>query len=303
MTAPAGWYASQNPGKLRWWDGTQWTEHECDAPAQVSSATQAPRVFQAPQSVHAAPVASASSGPQPGWYPVPGVSEVRWWDGQHWAPYSIGSRGPRGNWYATEPPGIAYVFGAIFLALGLMQLLLSTMSSGMAFAGIGPLLLGAFWMSAAIALSIVRSRPAPLAGAEVLDSIVQPLPGRAEGDGAAWITLTPRLSRWWSGVRWGEYVVEANRIRPTHGGAKTFRVLKVMAWVVIAIGVIAALVGVVLLIMLPPDLLSRAIGVIVLCSGLGLAVVGAILFPIIHMRRHAMLLPEHAPTPMYGAGA
>lgn len=299
MTAPAGWYASQNPGKLRWWDGAQWTEHECDAPAQ---ATQAPQTAQT-LPMHTAPAVSAGFGPQPGWYPVPGVSEVRWWDGQHWAPYSIGNGGPRGNWYATEPPGIAYVFGAIFLALGLSQLFLSTLSPGISVAVLGPLLLGAFWMSAAIALSIVRSRPAPVAGTEVLDPIVQPLPGQAEGDGAAWVALTPRLSRWWSGVRWGEYVVEANRIRPTHGGAKTFRLLKIMAWVVIAIGVIAALAGIVLLILLPSDFLSRAIGVIVLCSGLGLAVVGAILFPIIHMRRHAMLLPEHPPASTHRAGA
>lgn len=297
MSAPAGWYPSQHPGRLRWWDGAQWTEHECDAPAQNSRTTQAAHAAQTTRTVLASP-----SVP-PGWYPVPGVGEVRWWDGQHWAAYSIGKRGPRGNWYATEPPGVAYVFGAIFLALGLLQLGLSKVASGSLFTGIGPLLLGAFWMSAAVALSIVRGRPDPAADTVVTDPVVQPLPGQVEGDGAAWIALTPRLSRWWSGARWGEYVAEANRIRPTHGGAKTFRVLKIMAWLVIAVGIIAALVGVALLVLLPPDLLSRVIGVIVLCSGIVFAVVGGILFPIIQLRRHALLLPAHPPTPAHSAGA
>ncbi|WP_085510801.1 DUF2510 domain-containing protein [Plantibacter flavus] len=25
MTAAPGWYEAGTPGKLRWWDGTQWT--------------------------------------------------------------------------------------------------------------------------------------------------------------------------------------------------------------------------------------------------------------------------------------
>lgn len=291
MSAPAGWYASQTPGRLRWWDGAQWTEHECDAPVLTNPAT--PPLSQ-PAPAHLT---------NPCWYPVPGSGEVRWWDGQNWAAYSIGRRGPRGNWYAVEPPGIAYAFGIIFLLLGLMQLGVASLSRGFSFAGVAPLLLGAFWLSAAIALSIVRGRPAPVSGTAVTDSVVQPLPGQIEADGAAWIALTPRLQRWWSGARWGEYVVESNRIRPTHGGATTFRVLKAMAWVIVALGAVAAVVGVVLLFLLPPDVLSRLIGVIVLCLGLVLAVVGVILFPIVHMRRHALLLPTHPPTPAHSPGA
>lgn len=303
MSAPAGWYPSQHPGRLRWWDGAQWTEHECDAPAQAVHTSQDVHMSQDVHTPQTTPAVPANIGASPGWYPVPGVGEVRWWDGQHWAAYSIGKRGPRGNWYATEPPGVAYVFSTIFLALGLLQLGLATVASGSLFTSIAPLLLGAFWMSAAVALSIVRGRPDPAADTVVTAPVVQPLPGHVEGDGAAWIALTPKLSRWWSGARWGEYVAEANRIRPTHGGAKTFRVLKIMAWLVVAVGIIAALVGVALLVLLPPDLLSRVIGVIVLCSGLLLAVVGGILFPIIQLRRHALLLPAHPPTPALSAGA
>ncbi len=54
---PAGWYADPDqPARQRYWDGTQWTEHFQDPPAQPA-----------------------------GWYPDPGIQgQQRYWDGVAW---------------------------------------------------------------------------------------------------------------------------------------------------------------------------------------------------------------------------
>lgn len=64
MTAPAGWY-DDGSGRLRWWDGQQWTEHY-----HVGN----PRT--------AAPA---------GWYDD-GSGRQRWWDGQEWTEHFQGSQ-------------------------------------------------------------------------------------------------------------------------------------------------------------------------------------------------------------------
>jgi len=39
-TPPAGWYPdATTPGQLRWWDGTQWTEHTWRDPASTPQQT------------------------------------------------------------------------------------------------------------------------------------------------------------------------------------------------------------------------------------------------------------------------
>ena len=53
---PAGWYEDGSTARLRWWDGTGWTEH-----------------FHQP----------APSTVPPGWYDD-GVGHIRWWDGHSW---------------------------------------------------------------------------------------------------------------------------------------------------------------------------------------------------------------------------
>ncbi|WP_205547878.1 DUF2510 domain-containing protein [Leucobacter sp. wl10] len=287
-SAPAGWYDAGTPGRLRWWDGSQWTAHECEAQARPVTAETSRSAALPTQPLH-------DPGIPMGWYAVPGTAETRWWDGGHWTAYRIAGGTPRGSWYAVEPPGVAYAFGVIFLALGLVQASLALVSPSAVLAAVGPLLLGVFWLSAAIALSAVRGRPAPAMAAADPEA-VQPLPGRAEGPGAGWVPLTPRLSRWWSGARWGEYVLESGRVRPTHGGARTFRVLKVMAAVALWGGLLVIAAGVVLL---ATGWLGSAtwIGALVLIGGVAFAVVGAILIPVVHSRRHALLLPEQAPAP------
>ena len=59
---PAGWYADNDGGPARWWDGGQWTEHR-----------------QTPQSA------------APGWYDDDAGS-VRWWDGGQWTVHTAPPR-------------------------------------------------------------------------------------------------------------------------------------------------------------------------------------------------------------------
>lgn len=60
-STPAGWYPSDQPGQLRYWDGAQWTEHyqpaAAEAPAQA--AAQVPQIPQAPQPVSQSPYGQA----------------------------------------------------------------------------------------------------------------------------------------------------------------------------------------------------------------------------------------------------
>ncbi len=56
VSAPAGWY-DDGSGRMRWWDGQQWTAHYAPDPRPV--------------------------GPPPGWYDD-GSGRMRWWNGQQW---------------------------------------------------------------------------------------------------------------------------------------------------------------------------------------------------------------------------
>lgn len=289
MSTPAGWYDAGTPGRLRWWDGTQWTEHECDAPGAALAAQ--PQTSQLLQSAQPPTMGAAAAM---GWYPVPGTPQIRWWDGHVWTAYSIRRGLPRGDWYAVEPPGVGYAFGAIFIALGTAQLSLSLIADSSRFSAFASIALGLFWLTGAISLSAVRAKPAPASGAALPES-VQPLPGQQEGPGAGWVRLSARTSRWWSGARWGQYVLESDRVRPTFGGERTYRTMQVLAFAFIGIGAIALVVGILMLVLhsFPSQ---EWVGVFVLVSGIVCAFIGAIILPIIASRKHALLLPEHPPT-------
>ncbi|MCW2749108.1 MAG: hypothetical protein JWR83_218, partial [Aeromicrobium sp.] len=64
---PAGWHPDpKGLGSLRYWDGTQWTEHVV---------TNAP----------IAPVTASASGAEAQWFPDPtGRFEFRYWNGSEW---------------------------------------------------------------------------------------------------------------------------------------------------------------------------------------------------------------------------
>jgi hypothetical protein len=72
-TTPAGWYPDPDaPTRLRYWDGSQWTEH-------FSEPAPEPVLEPVPEPVPATPTTPA------GWYPDPsGAPGRRYWDGAGW---------------------------------------------------------------------------------------------------------------------------------------------------------------------------------------------------------------------------
>jgi hypothetical protein len=83
VSPAAGWYADPGvPGRLRWWDGSRWTEHVTPDPnlgereGSPGDAT----------SEGASPGAVSRPAAGSGWYADPsGVAgQLRWWDGARW---------------------------------------------------------------------------------------------------------------------------------------------------------------------------------------------------------------------------
>ncbi|OUE24512.1 DUF2510 domain-containing protein [Clavibacter michiganensis] len=66
-STPAGWYADPaGSDRLRWWDGTRWTDHLADAPAATAAAFPAgtaPSPASAPAGGHVPPEAPAAAPP------------------------------------------------------------------------------------------------------------------------------------------------------------------------------------------------------------------------------------------------
>ncbi|MFH8346392.1 phospholipid scramblase-related protein [Streptomyces sp. NPDC018045] len=114
---PAGWYADPQgtPDRLRWWDGSRWTEHTHpghQAQAQPSAAQQAAQQSpqqdqqhhaqqQAPQSayVKAGQQSAPQQGGQPYGRPGPGPQDP----GQGYAPQQQGAGQPMPQQYAPQP--------------------------------------------------------------------------------------------------------------------------------------------------------------------------------------------------------
>ncbi|HEY4225017.1 MAG TPA: DUF2510 domain-containing protein [Pseudolysinimonas sp.] len=110
---PAGWYPDRNAANtLRWWDGTQWTDHTHSvAPEQaveqpVSAAAFGftpvepnpvaggglPAASVATPAAAAAATAAATALAAPGWYPDNTDRTIqRWWDGTQWTAHTTPS--------------------------------------------------------------------------------------------------------------------------------------------------------------------------------------------------------------------
>lgn len=228
-----------------------------------------------------------------GWYTVPGSAEVRWRDDQHWTAYRIVNGRPSADWYATEPPLIGYALGTAFLALGVAQGALA-ISSGNPLIAIFMLVLGAFWLSAGIAGSVVRRKPAPVS-APIAPACAQPVPGQAEGPDAGWYPVSAQTGRWWSGTRWGSYVCESHRVRPTFGGPRMYRTVRIVALAMIVVGVLALVGGVAVLLIGGGE--PAWLGWLICVIGASLAIAGAVVFPTIGMRRGVLLMPDRPPRP------
>lgn len=275
MGAVPGWYDAGVSGRLRWWDGAQWTEHEADV-------TVAPQV---------------ADGPPPmGWYPTP-AGLLRWWDGSKWTGLRVKNGVPGTDWATSEQPSVAWVFGSVFAVLALAQFSLALLTPGPAISGVSMLLLAVLWFAIAAQSSAVRRIPAPTNPAVVIDAVL-PLPGIAEAAGAGWYAVGPRTSRWWTGSRWSQYVATAFGVRPTFHGARAWRTLRIMNTVLLGIGVLALVIGIVLLVVgaEPADSLLTVIGVFLLIAGIVLAGVAALMFALSGRQRRVLLLPAGAPS-------
>jgi hypothetical protein len=99
LTVPAaGWYADRNDANtLRWWDGSQWTEHTHSiAPeqnvAQPVSAAAFGFTAVEPNPVAQTAVPVVPTAIAPGWYPDHTDRTIqRWWDGTQWTAHTAPS--------------------------------------------------------------------------------------------------------------------------------------------------------------------------------------------------------------------
>jgi len=270
---------------VRWWDGVQWTAHEAPVQPAVQQAVQVP----AQQAVQPATPQSA-----PGWYPT-ADGRLRWWDGTRWTGMRVKDGEPGIDWATTEQPTLAWVFGGVFLALALAQFSLAALGGLPPVNGVLMLAIAVLWFAIAVQGAKVRRIPVPHGTAPVVIDAVRPLPGEQEGIGAGWYPVGSRTTRWWTGTRWSQYTGTQHGLRPTFHGARGFRNYLIVCWVIAGIGVIAALVGIVMLVVVGDDTVGFAVGLVVLIGGILFAVLSGVLLLVSGVQRRLLLLPEHPP--------
>ncbi|PNW08075.1 DUF2510 domain-containing protein [Microbacterium testaceum] len=284
MNAAPGWYEAETPGRVRWWDGTQWTAHE--APAGP---------FATPQ-----PAALPPAGPQPGWYPTkPG--ELRWWDGRIWT----GSRVREGragiDWATLEQPVFGWVAGGMFLFAALCFVLSGVLARNPTVLPLFLLALSALWFAMAAQSTRVRRLPMP-AGAPAAPDHLRPLPGEVDGPGAGWYPITHAAHRWWTGERWAAYLSSRFGVRPTFHGEQSLRTLRVVMIVFAALTGLAILTGIALVVIAVGPV-QLAIGwLMIVCASVFGAVIGVI-WGVSRSQTRLLLLPTEPPgRAAHGAG-
>lgn len=232
-----------------------------------------------------------------GWYPV--GSTLRWWDGAQWTRgyYSDGKM--RVNAFMVDQPALAWVFGPVFMVLGLGNVLMSglknalDMHSGVdVFAGLMLIAVGILWIVIGIRSTIIRGIPAPSSAPVVFDE-ARPLPGEVEGYGARWVTVGPKTARWWTGVRWTHYVGQRTGVRTTFTGAAEYRFMQALGLGMLGAGAL---------------LLAASLAVFTLAGGglfdalmiAGVLLVAGIVIVIVTQTayRRMLLIPQSAPAPV-----
>lgn len=253
----------------RWWDGAQWTDHQRRA---------------APYAAPAAPM---------GWFPVAGTADVRWWDGAGWTPYRLRDGKPRPDAFAIEPENTGVVLGIVFILLGITQF--STYNlSGQPFLAFAPVLFvlsGIIWLLGGIRAGQLKKLPAP-STVPVFDPSTWPLPGEVEGAGAGWFPVAGQVVRWWTGTQWSSYVGQKFGVRPTHSGARAYRVAMTVGWVFAGLGVLGTAVGIIVF-----GALGRWEGLAILVPAVVLLLVAVLVLLLTHLRRYMLILPS-APPPL-----
>lgn len=277
MTTPAGWYAAGDPGKLRWWDGVQWTAHERDASvAQPSPVT--------------------PTAPAMGWYPVPGSEDVRWWDGTGWAPYRIRDGRPKADPVAVEPAAMGFVLGILFIVMGGFQLIGALVTDLSTFL-LPPVLFvcsGAILLVGAIHTRGLRGKPSPTA-APVVDDSARPLPHEVEGPGAGWYPMTRQVTRWWTGTRWSWYIGSSFGARPGYAGPRGYRISLVMGWVLAGVAAVAVIGGIVMSVAFSSSSASLVPVILGIVLGVIFGLLALFVLLLTKARRYSLILPTTPP--------
>jgi hypothetical protein len=273
-----GWYDAGVPGRQRWWDGTQWTEHEADV--WSTSDMLAPlQTFR---------------GRAMGWYPTPS-GLLRWWDGSKWTGMRVRNGVPGADWAVAEQPARAWALAAVFGSLAIVRFFLSLLSPGPDFAGGSALLVAGWWLVVAMRTNLVLRTPTPTSAPSVLDT-VQPLPGSVEAAGAGWYAVAPRVSRWWTGSRWSQYVGTAVGVRPTFHGTRTWRILQIVMWATFGLGAMSLVFGVIssLFGSGPLDVAVIVTGGLMVFAGI-IFVAAAVVMLVLSGRQRRTLIPPAEP--------
>ncbi|AJT42189.1 DUF2510 domain-containing protein [Psychromicrobium lacuslunae] len=276
MSAAPGWYDAGTPGRLRWWDGTQWTEHE--SVAQSGPAT-----------------------PVPGWYQTRNGS-VRWWDGHFWTGMRFRKGVPGTDWAAIEQPSLAWGLGVFFLFLAAAQFGLGALTRSFSINGLTTFLLAVLWLAMAAQTTAVRRTPSPT-GEPLVADLVRPLPGEQEAPGSGWYPVARNdTHRWWTGQRWAQYTSNRFGIRPSFHGRQAYRRYLVVIAVIGAIALISAILGLVFLSLgssAEPRGLSTVLGISLLAGGVLFLILSSVLLAMRKNQRNVLLLPPAPPQPTY----
>ncbi len=185
---------------------------------------------------------------QPGWYAVPGTTDVRWWDGRAFREVTLVDGVPRYRFSWGLPAG-NYVMGTlvlvIFAVVGLFLDREATLGVPVMTIACG---LIAAVLAVVAALAVRTARLAPPTDAAIETADVQPLPGTTEPSliAAGWYAGPAKdKPRWWTGKQWSDYLLAYGQPHPASGqAARVQRILRRAMWVAFAIVLVCAGVGI-----------------------------------------------------------